>query len=161
VIAVVVLVAGAAAIYIYSGALTKPSSTNASPSATTTSCIRASSTATNSSGYVVVHILQGSGIAPANASAYEKSSAVYGYGPANVTLVLGVNSTVVWINDDCGSQGDHTIFRFFASVNSDTFDSGRIKPGGSFSYTFTKAGTYGYACEYHHWMTGYVIVKEA
>lgn len=39
------------------------------------------------------------------------------------------------------------------------FDSGRIRPGDSFDHTFTKEGTYDYACTLDKAMTGTVIVR--
>jgi len=76
-----------------------------------------------------------------------------GFGPDSVTVVIGVNNTVVWTNDD--SQ-PHTV-----TANGQAFDSGYLAPGASFSYTFTKPGVYEYHCTYHPWMTGTVVVKEA
>jgi plastocyanin len=37
-------------------------------------------------------------------------------------------------------------------------DSGMLKMGQSFSYTFTSAGTFGYVCAYHPGMVATVIV---
>jgi plastocyanin len=39
------------------------------------------------------------------------------------------------------------------------FDSGLIKPGGTFSFKFTTAGTYDYYCTLHPEMAGQVVVK--
>ena len=72
------------------------------------------------------------------------------YSPSTITVVIGVNNTVTWMNNDAVP---HT-------VTSDTgvFDSGAISQGGTFSYTFTTPGTYNYHCSYHPWMHGTVIV---
>ncbi len=75
-----------------------------------------------------------------------------GFTPNTVTVVLGVNNTVVWTNND-GSP--HTV-----TSNSGAFDSGNLAPGQSYTYTFTAAGTYTYHCTYHPWMTGTVVVKQ-
>ena len=40
----------------------------------------------------------------------------------------------------------------------DTFDSGYLAPGGSFSYTFAKQGHYAYECLIHKFMKGTVDV---
>ncbi|MDE1844549.1 MAG: hypothetical protein KGI10_04380, partial [Thaumarchaeota archaeon] len=41
------------------------------------------------------------------------------------------------------------------------FDSGLIKKGADFKFTFANAGTYDYFCTVHPWMTGQVIVGAA
>jgi plastocyanin len=74
-----------------------------------------------------------------------------GYSPATITVVIGVNNTVVRTNKD-GSP--HTV----TSVGKG-FDSGNVNAGDSFTYTFTTSGTYQYTCSYHPWMKGTVIVK--
>jgi plastocyanin len=38
------------------------------------------------------------------------------------------------------------------------FNSGRIKPGGSFTVRFTHKGTFAYHCEIHPFMHGKIIV---
>jgi len=76
-----------------------------------------------------------------------------GFTPNTITVVLGVNSTIVWTNND-GSP--HTV-----TSNGGIFDSGNMAPGQSFSYTFTSTGTFAYHCTYHPWMTGTVVVKAA
>ncbi|MDQ6778909.1 MAG: plastocyanin/azurin family copper-binding protein [Actinomycetota bacterium] len=43
--------------------------------------------------------------------------------------------------------------------NGTTFDTGPIQPGQTKTFTFTTAGTYGYHCSLHPFMTGTVIVK--
>ncbi|MDV3293789.1 MAG: cupredoxin domain-containing protein [Nitrososphaerales archaeon] len=74
-----------------------------------------------------------------------------GYSPNAVTLVIGADNTITWINND---NAPHTV-----TADDGSFTSGNIAPGASFSFTFTKAGTFGYHCVYHPWMTGTVIVK--
>lgn len=39
------------------------------------------------------------------------------------------------------------------------FDSKNMAQGRSFSYTFSKAGTFTYHCDIHSYMTGTVTVK--
>ena len=70
------------------------------------------------------------------------------YTPSSYNVTVG--TTVSWVNHDSTT---HTV-----TENNGLFDSGPIPPGGSFSYTFTQAGTYQYACSYHPWMTGTIIV---
>jgi plastocyanin len=65
----------------------------------------------------------------------------YQYSPSSVTVAVG--DTVVWTNHD---QAPHTV-----TIDSgpDKFSSPNIAQGQSFSYTFTKAGSYTYYCAVH------------
>ena len=74
-----------------------------------------------------------------------------GYSPDTITVVIGVNNTVVWVNND---NMPHTV-----TATNKLFDSGNMNPGDTFSYTFTSPGVYGYGCSYHSWMKGTVVVK--
>jgi plastocyanin len=74
-----------------------------------------------------------------------------GFNPPIATVVLGINNTVVWTNDD---SFPHTV-----TADSGSFSSGNLNPGDSYSFTFTAQGTYLYHCSYHSWMKGTVIVK--
>ena len=78
-----------------------------------------------------------------------------GYSPDKITLVLGVNATVTWSNDD---SAPHTVTSTSVPSGASSFDSGNMNAGQTFTYTFTVAGTYQYKCDYHSWMTGTVTV---
>ncbi len=41
----------------------------------------------------------------------------------------------------------------------DSFDSGFVQAGSTWSYTFEKAGEFDYLCTLHPWMTGTVSVN--
>jgi len=73
------------------------------------------------------------------------------YGPREVSVHVG--DTVVFKNDDSMA---HTV-----TAADNSFDSGDIAAGSSWSHTFDKAGTYAYVCTYHNWMHGTVKVTEA
>jgi len=73
-----------------------------------------------------------------------------GYSPDNIVVVIGVNNTVVWTNND---NMPHTV-----TSTSGVFDSGYMPQGQTFTYTFTSPGTYNYFCSYHSWMKGSVTV---
>jgi|SRR5208282_2622728 len=77
-------------------------------------------------------------------------NASLGFEPKMITVVIGVNNTVIWKNEDSD----------WHDVHSDTglFYSGIIQPGASWTYTFTLPGTYPYVCDPHPWMTGTIIV---
>ncbi len=64
-----------------------------------------------------------------------------------------VGETVTWINDD---SVIHT-----ATSTDGTFDSGIMRNGQSFSYTFDTAGEYPYYCTLHPNMVGTVVVTES
>lgn len=73
-----------------------------------------------------------------------------GYTPIDVTLVIGVNNTVEWTNND---NMPHTV-----TATDGSFDSGNMNPGATFSHTFTEPGSFAYICSYHHWMHGTITV---
>ena len=76
--------------------------------------------------------------------------------PKVITVVLGKNNTVTWINQDDTAHG-------FASDKGgkDAWGSrGVLKPGNSFSVTFNNTGIYDYHGQPHPWQTGTVIVLE-
>jgi plastocyanin len=68
-------------------------------------------------------------------------------------LEVKVGETVTWINDD---SVIHT-----ATSTDGTFDSGIMRNGQSFSYTFDTAGEYPYYCTLHPNMVGTVVVTES
>ncbi len=73
------------------------------------------------------------------------------YSPQTIRVVLGVNATVTWVS--------RSISFDTVTGKGGTFGSGTIPPGGMYTHTFTKAGTYAYYCQFHPWMTGTVIVS--
>jgi plastocyanin len=75
------------------------------------------------------------------------------FSSVQVTVAIGVNNTVTWVNND---NAAHTI-----TAEGGSFGSGNIGSGGSYTYTFTTPGTYGYYCAYHSWMVGAIVVKAA
>src|SRR6266852_648541 len=74
--------------------------------------------------------------------------------PANVAP----GTEVDWKNGDTAS---HTVTSGQPSdnVTGSVFDSGLIKPGQDFKFTFQNEGTFNYFCTVHPWMTGQVIVS--
>ena len=67
------------------------------------------------------------------------------------------NSTVTWINND---NVTHTVTSGDPQQGPDgKFDSGLLKPGKEFSYTFSEIGTFNYYCQIHPAMKGVVIVN--
>jgi plastocyanin len=73
----------------------------------------------------------------------------FAFVPATITVKVGTR--VTWTNRQTGIQ--HTV-----TANNGSFASGDLSTGSSFSYVFTKPGTYAYHCAIHPFMTGTVIV---
>ena len=65
-------------------------------------------------------------------------------------LKVKVGAKVTWTNDDAVA---HTV-----TADTNSFASGNLQPAGSFSFTFTRPGTYAYHCSIHPSMHGSVVV---
>ncbi len=72
----------------------------------------------------------------------------FAFTPAVIQVRVGI--TVTWTNDD---RAPHTV-----TFQNGMADSGMLKPGDSFKYTFTAVGTFAYMCAYHPGMVATVIV---
>lgn len=70
--------------------------------------------------------------------------------PSQISVQAG--ATVTWTNQD---DRDHTVTVDYGNGP----DSGKIPPGGTYSYTFTNAGSYQYHCSIHPDMRGTIVVK--
>ena len=71
------------------------------------------------------------------------------FGPQTITVPVG--ATVKWTNKD---DIPHTAVSTDGAFKSKVMDTDE-----SFSYTFTKPGTYSYYCSVHPKMTGKVVVQ--
>ncbi len=72
------------------------------------------------------------------------------FSPAKITVIIGQNNTVTFVNKD---SAPHTV-----TADDGSFNSGNMNPGASWTYTFSTAGTFTYHCNYHPWMKGTVVV---
>jgi len=89
------------------------------------------------------------GAAPGQATATSQGAAAgqsaavklvnFKFTPAQLTVKVG--TTVVWTSED---NAPHTV-----TADDGSFNSGNLKKGDSFKFTFTKAGTFPYYCAYH------------
>ena len=61
------------------------------------------------------------------------------FAPTEVHVPAG--TAVTWTN---GSQDEHTV-----TADDNSFDSGTVEPGDSFSRTFDAPGRYQYYCQFH------------
>jgi plastocyanin len=73
----------------------------------------------------------------------------FAFSPATITVAIG--TTVTWTNKDSAT---HTV-----TSRTAIFDSGKLSPGDSFSYTFNTKGDFEYYCTFHPNMTGKVSVQ--
>ncbi len=97
----------------------------------------------------------GSGIHVAIYDGAANPSNAPGYRPHDITLVIGINNTVTWANDDSAA---HTVTSTSAPSCAG-FDSGNMSSGAIYAHTFGVPGTYQYDCKYHNWMTATIVVK--
>jgi plastocyanin len=74
------------------------------------------------------------------------------FSPSQISIQKG--GTVTWTNNDNTS---HTVVDDLSNVGGPS--SGDIAPGSSYSFTFTKAGSYQYHCRIHPSMRGTIVVK--
>lgn len=72
------------------------------------------------------------------------------FAPKDLTVPVG--TSVKWVNRD---DIPHTV----VSDDKATFKSKALDTDDSFSYTFTKPGTYSYFCSIHPKMTAKVVVQ--
>ncbi len=73
--------------------------------------------------------------------------------PSQITVKVG--TTVTFTNKD---NANHSA----TNING-LFDSGKIKSGDSWSYTYDKVGSFSFYCKYHSTGTseqGYVVVEQ-
>jgi plastocyanin len=135
------LIAGAVSLIILSGLI---------------SVIPLAKASSNSGSQAVVVTIPGGSGNPSGAPGYLQD---------NITVVIGVNNTVTWMNNDtvAGQGTSHTVTPKTqpAGGNWPTAGSGNIPPNQTYSFTFTVPGTYNYYCTYHAWMTGTVVVEAA
>src|SRR5205807_1256027 len=85
---------------------------------------------------------------PVSAAATDATIANFSFSPDPVTIPVG--ATVKWTNDDGVT---HTI-----TADDGSFDSGPTGPHGTFTQTFSQAGTFTYHCTIHTSIHGTIKV---
>lgn len=88
--------------------------------------------------------------APAPQGGTAVSISDFKFNPATLTVPVG--ATVTWTNKD---EEPHTI-----AAKDGSFHSPGIDTNGTYSFTFTTAGSYDYICSIHPFMTGTVVVTK-
>ncbi|MFE4723035.1 cupredoxin family copper-binding protein, partial [Streptomyces sp. NPDC056728] len=89
---------------------------------------------------------------PAAATAADHTVKITGMKFATPKLTVKVGETVKWVNED---TAPHTVTTTSGPAK---LDSGTLQKGDSWSYTFTKAGTYEYYCAVHPDMKASITV---
>ena len=147
-----VVVGTAFALAACSGAAaTSAPSPVASPSAQASAAAPAASTAAASgSGSNRYGSTGGASAAPAASATSGNAVTIvdFGFNPGTITVKAG--TTVTWTNTGV----THTV-----TSNTGLFDSGHLGSGDTFTFTFSKAGTYAYHCAIHSAMKGEVTVS--
>lgn len=87
--------------------------------------------------------------APADGPQVEVKIDNFTFAPGTITVAAG--TTVRWVNHD---DIPHNVVS-----NDKSFKSKVLDTDESFTYTFSKAGTYDYFCSIHPKMTGKVVVQ--
>ncbi|WP_309109907.1 cupredoxin family copper-binding protein [Saccharothrix sp.] len=90
------------------------------------------------------------GAQPAAAAAHQVAISGYAYSPASITVNVG--DTVTWTNQD---TAPHNVV---VTSGPEKFTSPTLQKGQSFSFTFTKPGSYQYYCSVHPDMKASVTV---
>jgi amicyanin len=72
----------------------------------------------------------------------------FAFSPATLTVYVG--RAVTWTNHD---EEPHTV-----AANDGSFHSPGMDANGTYSFTFTKPGTFDYLCSIHPFMHGTVVV---
>jgi hypothetical protein len=106
----------------------------------------------------VIHIPKGSSIPPPNWVDFTNLSSPSFHYPVNITVTIGVNNTIEWVNDDGVA---HTVTSFLVPSGASTFNSDLIFQGKTFTVTLTVPGEYKYFCAWHNWLAGKIVVKSA
>jgi plastocyanin len=88
--------------------------------------------------------------ATTTAATATNAATIKGFSFQPEVVKVKVGAKVTWTNDDTVA---HTV-----TADTNSFASGNLQPGGSFSFTFTRPGTYAYHCSIHPSMHGSVVV---
>lgn len=102
----------------------------------------------------VIVIPQGAAQPPPDFNVTELLTHNYAY-PVNITVVVGVNNTIEWLNHD---GTDHTVESFSVPANATGFSSGLIGTNQTYDATLTVPGVYKYTCIWHPWLAGEITV---
>ncbi len=85
------------------------------------------------------------------------NAATVNFAPKNITVIIGVNNTIVWTNEDAIV---HTVYSSSVPAGATPFHSGFLSQGDTFRVVLNATGVYDYYCSVHPaTMRGSVTVK--
>jgi plastocyanin len=77
----------------------------------------------------------------------------FSFNPPTIKVVIGVNNTITWTNKDSTNHAP--------TANDGSWGGTTGADGGTYTHTFTTAGSFPYHCAIHPTMTGTVVVLSA
>jgi plastocyanin len=146
-VVVVVLVAAAAAyLYLPRGGTNTNSSTSTSSTSSSTFSAQTSTSSSSQPTIAIVIVPLGVG-----------SDQTLNFQPANLKVMVGVNSTVRWLFQD---SVPHNVMSSSVPSGAQSFSSSSVMyQGSNFTVTLTVPGTYKYYCSIHPtYMIGQIVV---
>jgi plastocyanin len=81
------------------------------------------------------------------------------YSPNPFTISLADGGEVQWGNNDRGSGYGSSGTTHTVVADDESFNSGNIAPGATFTHTFVGAGTVAYHCSIHPTMQGTIQIN--
>jgi plastocyanin len=133
--------------FVIAGSTDKPAAATAPGNATA----KATETAHNHGSPATTAAATGAGNAAAQNGEVKLNISQFKFGDGN-PLTIKKGTKVTWTNQD---TAPHT-----ATADNNSWDSGTLQKGQSFSFVFDKAGTVKYHCEVHPNMTHTIIVVD-
>ncbi len=107
----------------------------------------------------IIHIPRGSSIPPPTWHNFTDLSSPTFHFRVNITVTIGVNNTIEWVNDD---NIAHTVTFFQVPQGDSTYpNSGLVFQAKTFVVTLTVPGEYKYFCAWHNWLAGVITVESA
>lgn len=100
---------------------------------------------------IAANIFSGCSKSSNNPATGPNAVTIQGFAFTPSTITVSLNTTITWTNKDAVA---HTV-----TSTTGIFDSGLISANGTYSHTFTTAGTFPYSCTIHPNMTATVVVQ--
>jgi plastocyanin len=130
------------------------SSTSANVSSTTSSATNSSSSASTTTATSSTSTRPGTVVITLPEDVGDNES--LNFTPSKVKVVIGVNNTIVWNDTD---YVQHTVESVSVPSGAETWNSGILNEGQTFTVVLTVPGNYKYDCSIHPgWMVGTIQV---